>query len=217
MIDFAANRTMMVDTQVRPSDVTKFPIIDAMLSVKRENFVPDRFRAVAYAGEDIPLGEGRVILDPRVLAKMIDAAEIESGDIVLDIGCGMGYSAALLSRMCDAVIAVEDDAVRVSQAEQILGEAGADNVAVVEAPLAEGAAKHGPYDAILLQGAVETIPETLLAQLKEEGRIVALFQEGALGEVRAGVKIDGAVSWRLAFNATAPLLPGFEKAVEFAL
>lgn len=217
MTDFAANRLMMVDTQVRPSDVTKFPIIDSMLTVRRENFVPDRFRAVAYSGGDIPLSDDRVILDPRVLAKMIDAADIQRESMVLDIGCGLGYSAAVLSHMCEAVIAVEDDASRVSQAEELLGEAGADNVAVVEAELTAGAAKHGPYDAILIQGGVETVPDALLDQLKDDGRIVAIFVDGALGEARVGIKIDGAVSWRMEFNATAPVLPGFELAEEFAL
>lgn len=217
MIDYAANRMMMVDTQIRPSDVTKFPIIEAMLSVRREHFVPDSKRAVAYAGEDIHLDNSRVILDPRVLAKMLDAADIQSGDIALDIGCGLGYSSALLSRMCEAVIAVEDTPERVSEAERLLSEAGADNVAVVEAPLTDGAEKHGPYDVILLQGGVETLPDGLLEQLKEGGRIIAIFVDGALGEARVGVKADGEVSWRMSFNATAPVLPGFERSMEFAL
>ena len=215
MTDFAANRTMMVDTQIRPSDVTKFPIIDAMLNVRREMFVPDAKRSVAYMGGDIMLTDGRVILDPRVLAKMIDAAEIEIGDIVLDLGCGMGYSSALLARMAEAVIAVEDDADRVSEAEGLLAEAGADNVAVVQAELAEGAAKHGPYDAILIQGGVEEVPQAILDQLKEDGRIVAIFMDGTLGEARVGIKVNGDVSWRMDFNATAPVLPGFAKERDF--
>ncbi len=217
MTDFAANRIMMVDTQIRPSDVTKFPIIDAMLTVRREHFVPDRMRSVAYAGEDIPLGEGRVILDPRVLAKMLDAVDIQNEDIVLDIGCGLGYSSAVLARMADAVIAVEDTDERVSEAEHLLSQANVDNVAVIESPLTEGAAKHGPYDVILVQGAVETMPQAILEQLKEGGRIIAIFVDGALGEARVGIKADGHVSWRMSFNAVAPVLPGFEQTAEFAL
>lgn len=217
MTDFTKARTMMVDTQVRPSDVTKFPIIEAMLTVKRERFVPDNKRSVAYMGEHIELGGGRTMLDPRTLAKMLDAATIDQKDIVLDLGCGLGYSSALLARMCEAVIAVEDDADRVAQAERRLGEAGADNVAVIEGVLADGAAKHGPYDIILIQGAVQDVPESLLDQLKEDGRIVAIFAQGALGEVRVGVKVNGAVSWKMNFNANAPILAGFEKEEAFSL
>lgn len=217
MTDFATARTMMVDTQVRPSDVTKFHIIDAMLTVKRENFVPDNKRAVAYMGEHIALSGGRTMLDPRTLAKMLDAVNVDRDDIVLDLGCGLGYSSALLARMCEAVIAVEDDPDRVADAEARLSDAGADNVAVIEGVLNEGAAKHGPYDAILIHGAVQQVPDTILDQLKEDGRIMAIFSDGALGEARVGVKAHGSVSWRMEFNANAPVLPGFEKEKTFSL
>jgi len=157
------------------------------------------------------------MLDGRTLAKLLDELDIQAEDIVLDLGCGYGYSSAVLARMSEAVIAVEDDADLVSDAEQRLAEAGADNVAVTSGALTEGAAKHGPYDVILLQGAVENVPEALLDQLKENGRIAAIFQTGALGEARIGVRVAGAVSWRMAFNASAPLLPGFERRQEFSL
>lgn len=215
MSDFATRRRMMVDTQVRPSDVTKFPIIDAMLTVPRERFVPDAFTETAYVGEHVPLGGGRVVLDPRVLAKILEAADIQATDLVLDIGCGLGYSAALVARLAEAVVAVEDTGERVAEAERILSEVNADNVAVVEARLEEGAAKHGPYDVILVQGGVEVVPDALTAQLKDGGRIVAIFEDGNLGTVRVGHFFDGEVSWRYAFNADAPLLPGFERSREF--
>lgn len=217
MTDFAQRRTTMVDTQVRPSDVTKFPIIDAMLSVPRELFVPADKRELAYVGEHVALGEGRVVLDPRTLAKILEVANVQKDEMVLDVGSGLGYSAALAAHIADAVIALEDNADRVAEAEAALAEAGIDNVAVVEGPLPEGAAKSAPYDVILIQGAVGTIPEALTSQLKENGRIVAIFMEDALGSVRVGHFIDGAISWRFAFNATAPMLPGFEREKSFAL
>ncbi len=217
MIDYTARRRMMVDTQVRPSDVTKFPIIDAMLTVPREQFVPNGRREAAYIGENVPLAADRVVLEPRTLAKMLDALNVQPGDIVLDVASGLGYSSALLSRLGQAVVALEEDESLASEAETTLAELGADNVAVVVGPLSEGAAKHGPYDAIVIQGGVETVPETLLDQLKEGGRIAALFMEGALGVCRIGHRVDGAVSWRFAFNAAAPVLPGFAKAPSFAL
>lgn len=217
MTDFAMRRSTMVDTQVRPSDVTKFPIIDAMLTVPRELFVPADKREAAYVGEHVRLGANRVVLDPRTLAKMLEAVDIQPDETVLDIGAGLGYSSALCARLAEAVIALEDNADRVSEAERALSEAGIDNVAVVEGELAKGAAKHGPYDVILIQGAVQRIPEEITSQLKDGGRIVAIFEEGVLGVVRIGYFVDGAVSWRYSFNAGAPVLPGYEAERAFAL
>ena len=217
MTDYAQRRTFMVDTQVRPSDVTKFPIIDAMLSVPREAFVPRDKREAAYVGENIEIAPSRVILEPRTLAKMLDALAFSGDELVLDIGTGFGYSSAVIARMSEVVVAVEDDADRVAEAQSALSEHGADGVIMHEAPLADGAAEHGPYDVVILQGGVEDLPQAISDQLKDEGRIACLFMEGALGTVRIGHKSDGHISWRYAFNASAPVLPGFEKATEFAL
>lgn len=216
MADFAARRSTMVDTQVRPSDVTKFPIIDAMLSVPRELFVPDDKREAAYLGENIDLGGGRVLLEPRTLAKMLDALDIQPDELVMDLGAGQGYSAAVIARMAEAVVAV-DAADRIGGAQEILSQIGADNVVLHEAALDEGAAEHGPYDVIVVEGAAEQLPEGFLDQLKDGGRIACMFMEGQLGTVRIGYKIDGRMSWRFAFNASAPVLPGFERKRAFAL
>ncbi|MDU8928398.1 protein-L-isoaspartate O-methyltransferase [Alisedimentitalea sp. MJ-SS2] len=217
MTDFTARRTMMVDTQVRPSDVTKFPVIEAMLSVPREAFVPDDKREAAYIGENVDLGGGRVVLEARTLAKMLDALDIQGDELVLDIGSGLGYSAAVIARMAEAVVAVEEDETWAEEAQTQLAEQGADNVIVQQTALTEGAAQHGPYDVICVEGAVENLPEALTDQLKEGGRMGVLFAEGALGVVRVGYKIDGRMNWRFAFNAGAPVLPGFERHTAFAL
>lgn len=217
MPDFAARRTMMVDTQVRPSDVTKYPIIEAMLAVPREAFVPGSRREAAYVGGNLEIAPGRVMLEARTLAKMLDALDIQPTDLVLDVGSGLGYSAAVIARMAEAVVALEEDEALAGQAQARLSAAGADSAAVVTGPLAAGAAKHGPYDVIVIEGAAETVPEAILAQLKEGGRIGCLFMEGALGVCRIGHKIDGAVTWRFAFNATAPVLPGFAVRKTFTL
>jgi protein-L-isoaspartate(D-aspartate) O-methyltransferase len=208
---------MMVDTQVRPSDVTKYPIIAAMLSVPREAFVPAQMREAAYAGEHVTLGNGRVVLDPRTLAKMLDALDIQGTETVLDIGCGLGYSSAIIARVADAVVAVEEDEALATEAQRALSAQGVDNAAVNHGKLAAGAPKAGPYDVIVLQGAAEVIPDSLVSQLKEGGRIGALFMEGNLGVARVGYKIDGRITWRQVFNASAPVLPGFEMRKAFAL
>lgn len=207
----------MVDTQVRPSDVTKFPIIDAMLSIPREAFLPASLREAAYVGENLTLPSGRVVLDPRTLAKMLDALDIQATDVALDLGCGMGYSTALLARMTDFVVGIEDDEALADEAQAVLSEHGIDNAAVMSGPLPEGAAKSGPYDVIILHGAVEDVPAALTDQLREGGKFAAIFAEGALGSVKIGHKIDGRISWRFAFNAGAPVLDDFRAARSFAL
>lgn len=217
MTDFAASRTMMVDTQVRPNDVTKFPVIEAMLAIPREEFVPASRRSVAYSGENLEIGQGRVLLEPRTLAKMVDALDVQRSDLVLDLACGYGYSSAVLARMAEAVVAIEDDSDMAAEAERRLAEAGVYNVAVLNAPLVEGAPKQAPYDAILIGGGVEAVPATITDQLKEGGRIAALFLEGSLGTVRIGHRLNGRVNWRYGFNAHAPLLAGFSRARGFRL
>ncbi len=217
MTDYAARRTTMVDTQVRPSDVTKFPIIEAMLSIPREEFVPDTRREAAYVGENLDIGAGRVMLEPRTLAKMLDALDVQRDEMVLDLGCGLGYSSAVIARLAEAVVAVESIEALASEAQDILSREGADNVILHQGPLAEGAAQHGPYDVIVIEGAVAELPASILDQLKDGGRIACLFMEGALGVVRIGYKLDGGISWRFAFNASAPVLAGFEKQAAFSL
>lgn len=217
MTDFAARRTTMVDTQVRPSDVTKYPIIEAMLAVPREVYVPAARREAAYVGEHVALGGGRILLEARTFAKLLDALDIQPSEIVLDLGCGLGYSTAVIARMCEAVVAVEEDETLATEAQRTLSAEGVDNAAVIVGKLAEGSAKAGPYDVIMLEGAVEAVPAALLAQLKEGGRIAALVMEGNLGEARIGYKIDGQMNWRQVFNASAPLLPGFKAHRAFAL
>jgi protein-L-isoaspartate(D-aspartate) O-methyltransferase len=217
MTDFATRRTVMVDTQVRPSDVTKFPVIKALLSVPREAYVPRSLREAAYIGENLEIAPRRVVLEARTLAKLLDALDIQPDEMVLDLGCGLGYSTAVIARLAEAVIAVEEDAALAAQAEKTLASEGVDNAAVISGPLAQGAAKHGPYDVITLQGAIETLPQALSDQLKEGGRIGCVFMEGALGVARVGYKVDSVVTWRFAFNATAPVLPGFELRRGFVL
>lgn len=217
MADFTERRVVMVDTQVRPSDVTKFPIINALLSVPREEFVPTDMREAAYVGENLDLPDGRVVFEPRTFAKMLDAIDITGSDMVLDLGCAYGYSSAVIAMIAEAVIAVEEDSKMAREATSLLGDMSADNVMVLEGDLIAGAAEHAPFDVIMVQGAVQDIPSALFDQLREGGRICALFMDAALGEVRVGHKLDGNVTWRRAFNASAPVLPGFSKAASFSL
>ena len=217
MTDYAARRLIMVDTQIRPSDVTKFPVIDAMLSVPRERFVPQDRHEAAYVGENVPLAPGRVLLEPRTLAKLCDGLDLRPDEVVLDLGCGLGYSTAVLARMAGVVVGVEEVAGMAEEAETLLAEIGADNASVLDGALTDGAPAHGPYDVIVLQGGIEVFPEALVAQLRPGGRVGALFMDGALGTVRIGHRTPEGMSWRSMFNAAAPVLPGFARKREFQL
>ena len=215
--DYKERRKIMVDTQIRPSDVTKFPIINAFLSIPREKFVPDGKREAAYIGENFQIGQSRVILDPRTLAKLLEALDVQKDELVLDIGTGLGYSSAVISLLAEVVVAVEEDSSLASESEEILSEIGADNVVVQVSKLKDGAPEHGPYDVIILQGGVEEIPGSILKQLKNGGRVGAIFIEEGLGTAKIGFKLRDKINWRYSFNAAAPILTGFFKQKDFAL
>ncbi len=219
MTDFAAARQAMVDCQVRPSDVTRYAIIEAMLWVPRELFVAKARRDVAYAEAEVELAPGRVLMEPRTFAKMLETANIGAHDLVLDLAPGTGYSTAVIARMAEAVIAIEPDPELTGRAQALLGNLEIDNAVISQGEPAAGDAAHGPYDVIFINGAVETLPEALGAQLKEGGRLVALFRpggvEGGVGQCCVLTRAGAGVSRRYVFDADAPLLAGFERATEF--
>jgi protein-L-isoaspartate(D-aspartate) O-methyltransferase len=205
----------MVDTQIRPADITKFPIIDAMLKVRREMFVPDQMRQTAYTDSIVYLGGDRIVLDPRSFGKMLDAVNIQGDELVLDIGSGLGYSAAVIGKVCEAVVALEEDDDMASNSETILATEGCLNVAVLQGTLCAGATKHAPFDVIVIEGAVEEISGELTAQLADGGRIAGIFSQKGQGILRVGYKTQGKISWRFVCNAYAPVLAGFIKITAF--
>jgi len=221
MIDFAAARRIMVDSQVRTNDVTDSRLIAAMLAVPRERFVPAERADLAYVDFDVPVTAAesgkpaRRLLKPMVLAKLLQAAEIAGGDRVLDVGCATGYSSAVLARLAGAVIAVEEDAGLAARARENLRAAGAGQVQVVSGPLADGAPTQGPYDVILVNGAFEVAPKVLLHQLKPGGRLVGVLSSGPAGKAMLYCSIGGDCGGRPIFDAAAPLLPGFAAPAAF--
>ncbi len=218
MTDFAAARRNMVDGQVRTADVTDLRIISAMQEVPRERFVAPAMAQLAYLDLDLPAGEGatgaRRLLKPMVLAKLIQSADLAATDRVLDVGCVTGYAAALLARVAGEVVALEQDAALIARARAAL--AGAANVSVVAGPLSEGWAQGAPYDAILMEGATEIAPETLLRQLKAGGRLVCVLGAGPGAKATLFRRAGAEVGSRPLFDAGAPLLPGFVKPPAFA-
>jgi protein-L-isoaspartate(D-aspartate) O-methyltransferase len=210
MPDYAAQRLNMVESQVRTNDVTDRRIQEAMRAVPRERFVPTARRALAYADSTVELVPGRFLLDPRTFSKLVQLAEIAPGERLLDVGCGSGYSAAVLARLGAQVTALEEDAELVRIASDALPTVSP-GVRVVQGRLAEGHAANAPYDVIVVEGAVETVPEPLQAQLAEGGRLVTIVQKGPQGRAHLFLKERGRVGHRPDFDATVPLLPGFRE------
>jgi protein-L-isoaspartate(D-aspartate) O-methyltransferase len=219
MTDFSELRVKMVDGQVRTTDVTNLPLLTAMLDVPRELFVPESRKALAYIDENILLteqaGQGRYLMKPSPFAKMAQAAEIGSDDRVLVVGAGTGYSAAVLSRLARSVVALESDDALAGKAASTLAGLGCDTVTVVRGPLPAGHKQAAPYNVIICEGSVDEVPETLLGQLAEEGRLVVVEGRGNAGAARIYLKSNGVATGRRAFNAAVKPLPGFERAPAF--
>jgi protein-L-isoaspartate(D-aspartate) O-methyltransferase len=215
MTDFATARRMMVDGQVRTSDVTDPRIIAAMLELPRERFVPQGKADLAYLDLDLPVtqpkpgGAARCLLKPMVLAKMVQAAGLGEDDHVLDVGCATGYSSALLARLAGSVIALEEDEALARLARENLAAVGAVNATVVSGPLTQGWQGRAPYDVIFVNGASEIVPHALARQLKEGGRLVAVVGRAPTGQAVVYRCVGGDISGWPIFDAAAPLLPGF--------
>ncbi|NMG38668.1 methyltransferase domain-containing protein [Chelativorans sp. ZYF759] len=215
--DFTLQRIKMVDGQLRTTDVTESHLLTAMGTLPREEFVPSRRRALAYIDEDIIVADARdgqparYIMEPSPFAKLVQMARVRPDDFVLDVGCTTGYSSAVLSKLAGSVIALESDPDLEAQATDILSRLGCDNVAVVGGKLAEGCADQGPFDLIILEGAVDFVPDALLDQLKNGGRLVAVVGHGNAGRATLFIKEGGVVSSRASFNAAVRPLPEFQR------
>jgi protein-L-isoaspartate(D-aspartate) O-methyltransferase len=224
MVDFATQRLNMVESQVRPSDVTDRRIMTAMRKIAREAFLPESARSIAYADTDLRIsiaGEGggkatTHLIAPRVFARMLQALDLGTSDIVLDIGCGTGYGTAVLASIAQTVVAIEADPLLVAFATRNLEAAEIHNAAVVQKPLTEGYDPEGPYDAILVNGMVDHVPDMLLDQLKDGGRLVAVLNNGRLGEATQWRRLGGSFDKVWLFDAAAPKLEAFSTPAAFA-
>ncbi len=213
---FSVARRNMVDGQLKPNKVIDPRLLKVIGGVPREAFVPGSHRAVAYIDEEIPLGGGRYLMEPMVLARLLQAAEVVASEVVLDVGCGSGYSAAVLSELGATVIALEADAALATRAGEALRAEGFDAVVTVSGPLAQGYPKHAPYDVILLEGLVDEVPPAILEQLAEGGRLLAVVSDEGVGKACLFLRHEGHIGRRVLFDAAIQRLPGFERAPRFA-
>ena len=217
-MDFAQARRMMVDSQLRTFDVNDIPLLDAMGDIARERFVLPGRESLAYIDQDLPVssgGERRFMLAPMVLARMIQALEIEPGMRVLDVAPGLGYSSAVLARLGATVTALESHEALAAAARERLEAAGVAGVTVVAGPLDQGCAADAPYDAILVNGAVEVRPEALLQQLSTSGRLVCIQGRGRAAKATLYVRAGQAFGMRSVFDAAAPPLAEFQAELGF--
>lgn len=219
-MNFEAARIKMVDNQIRTTDVTSHAVLAAFLAVPREDFVPATKKPLAYIDTDLELtGEGvaekRYLMEPSPLAKLLQLAVISKQDTVLEVGCGTGYASAILSMLAAKVVALESEPALADEASATLGRLGYSNVSAVTGELEKGYASAAPYNVIFIHGAVETVPETLLAQLSEGGRLVAVVGFGNASRARLFINDNGKISERPAFNTAVKPLPGFRVARAF--
>jgi protein-L-isoaspartate(D-aspartate) O-methyltransferase len=213
MSDYKAARHNMIENQIRANKVTDQRILDAFDVVPRERFVPKTLEGIAYADEDLHVGGGRHLIEPMILARLLQDALPDENDVALDIGCCTGYSTAILSRLVSTVVAVEQDQAMVDAANQTLADLEFDNAAVVQGSLADGFAKQQPFSLIVIAGGVGTVPDSLIAQLSENGRLVTVLYDGdgAVGRAVSIEKTRSGVSRRIVFDASTPMLPGLSK------
>jgi protein-L-isoaspartate(D-aspartate) O-methyltransferase len=210
MTDYAAARLRMVESQIRPNKVTDFAILEAFLEVPRELFVPEGRRGVAYSDEDLPVGNGRHLIEPMVLGRFLQHGAIGPEDRVLVVGAATGYDAAVAARIAKRVVALDSDKELAMRARSALSAAGATTVVVREGPLEAGCTDRAPYDLIIFGGAVAFVPAEITNQLAEGGRLLAVMKDApGLGKATLFVKARGVVSKRVLFDAGTKLLPGF--------
>ena len=212
MTDFTLARRNMIDGQLRPNRVNNAQLLAVIADLPRERFLPAGLRSVAYADDDVPLGNGRCLMEPMVLARLIQTLQPQPEDKALVVASGAGYGTALLARLVKSVVAVEADAGLAGSAEQTMKELGIANVHHVTGKMEDGHAGEGPYDVILIEGAVQHVPAAIVAQLAEGGRlgtVIAAASAGVLGVAQLMVKEGGVASGRPIFDAGTPALPGF--------
>lgn len=215
MPDFAVQRFNMVESQVRPNDVTDPRILAALGEVPRERFVPAGKQGIAYQDAPIELVKGRFLLEPRTFAKLLTLIAPDAADKVLDIGCATGYSTAVLGKLAASVIGIEQDADLVRMACDSVPAVGIRNATIIQGLLVGGCKDHAPFDAILINGAVEKVPDAILSQLKEGGRLATVIRAGEVGRGRLYLRENGRIGYRDTFDSPAPLLAGFREEVGF--
>lgn len=218
MADYALARRNMVEGQIKVNRVTDLALMDRMGALPRERFLPGTLRGLAYVDEDLPLGDGRYLMEPMVLARLIDALACRGGEVALTVGCGTGYGAAVLAALVTTVVGIDGDEKLVAKATEIHGELAIDNSVILGADVREGYPDQAPFDVILFEGAVDGVPPAYFDQLSMGGRLAAVISDpaGGLGRATLWTRTSNGIGHRTLFEAGTPVLPGLEQAPSFA-
>jgi len=217
-MDFATARQNMVESQLRTNKVTDQRILDAMREIPRESFVPTGLRNIAYIDESVEVSQGRFIMQPMILARILQISQIDKDDSVLVVGSSTGYMAAVASKLAALVFALESDVELAKQSESLLTKMAMDNIVIENGPLASGWAKQGPFNVILIDGAVDEVPGALIDQLAEGGRLIAVINQNDLVSVATIFKkLNGHVSQTTYFDANVNNLNEFTRESVFVL
>lgn len=216
-MDYTGTRLNMVENQLRPNRIEDPRLLEAMRAVPRERFVPAALRGVAYTDEDLPFPDGRILIEPLGFARIVQAADVGPNDVTLLLGCSTGYTAAVLARLAGTVILLQPDPDSAGAVEALLDDLGVDNVVVTVNPdPLVGHPSQAPFNVIILAGAVDAVPESLLGQLGEGGRLVAVLDQGRVGKGTVFTRVHGMVGSRIVFDTAVPRLPGVERPPAFA-
>lgn len=218
MMDYEVARRHMVDSQILPNRVTDPDLIDAIAEIPREAFLPEAIRSLAYCDEALAIGNGRYLMEPMVAARLLQSVETRSSDVVLLVGASTGYLAALVARVADTVVVVEEDKELAANAAKAMEDLGIDNVVFVDGPLNQGYGNQAPYDVIVFDGSVPSVPDSIADQLGEGGRLIAITggSVGVPGRAMLTTRFHGALSTRHVFDAGTPPLPGFSTETGFS-
>ena len=207
----------MVDTQIRPSGISRFDVIEAISEIPRELFIPEQLKELSYVEGNIKLVSGGFIIEPRILAKLLQNLAINTKELVLVIGRGCGYTTAVIGRLSELVVGVDNNHMNVDMSNRAVVATGVDNAIMVEGDLTVGAPQHGPYDVLVFSGGIQKVPPELVEQVKENGRVAGFFNEGGLTHAKIGIKSKGIISWRTCFDCDIPLMKEFEAFNKFVL
>lgn len=209
-------RHNMVECQIRTNKVRQPALLDALETVAREDFLPKASRGVAYIDKELSVSGGRYLMEPMVFSRLVELADIKSDDVVLDVAAATGYGVAILAQLASTVIGIEENAELAEKGSSLLEKKGVDNAIILARPLTDGYADQAPYDAIIIEGAVEIIPEILFTQLAVGGKLLAVIKDDqGVGRATSFIKTDTGLIEKIHFDAFVTVLPGFEKKAEF--
>ena len=205
----------MIDGQVKPLSNIEPSILEALYNIDRKDYIPENFRDFSYSEKNVYIGNGRYLPKPAITAKLLSALKVETLETVLIIGSGTGYSAAITSKIAETVICIEEDQDLITFSESIASSNSMNNIVFIKNKLSKGYIDQGPYSCILIEGGVEEVPNIILDQIAEGGKLVTVIMQNDTGSAIKYSRKNNQIISQFLFSIEAPLLKSFEKAKKF--